>query len=214
MCCESIAISLTSTRARSICMGSHSVNRQTWNSRLYPGQLRLVLDLASWPEQCMYELEGAQRVYISTKYTIMLWCTRLHVYISTSLVMYLRSRRLPNDVIDNDGVLWRHWHVRKIHRKRCWHFCTFLHNPHVHFEPDYVARKPRKWRFQRYIGRTEIFSTFHTRIEYISVKTVISVYQCRAAMMPQSIYRLFTDWRKEIKASHDIHQFTPFTWRI
>jgi len=38
------------------------------------------------------QLEGAQRVHISAKYTIMLWCTRLHVYISTSL---LRSRRLP-----------------------------------------------------------------------------------------------------------------------
>jgi len=40
------------------------------------------------------QLEGAQRVHISAKYTIMLWCTRLHVYISTSLIMYLHSRRL------------------------------------------------------------------------------------------------------------------------
>jgi len=35
-------------------------------------------------------------------------------------------RANDNDVIDNDGVLWR---VRKIHRKRCEHFCTFLINP-------------------------------------------------------------------------------------
>jgi len=41
------------------------------------------------------KLEGAQRVHISAKYTIMLWSTRLHVYIRASLVMYLRSRRLP-----------------------------------------------------------------------------------------------------------------------
>jgi len=30
-------------------------------------------------------------VHISAKYTILLWCTRLHVYVSTSLVMYLCS---------------------------------------------------------------------------------------------------------------------------
>jgi len=49
---------------------------------------------------------------------IMLWCTRLHVYIHTSLVTYVRSRldKTPandNNVIDNDGVLWHHWRVRK-----------------------------------------------------------------------------------------------------
>jgi len=43
----------------------------------------------------LWQPEGAQRVHISAKYMILLWCTRLHVYISTSLVMYLRSRRLP-----------------------------------------------------------------------------------------------------------------------
>jgi len=32
-----------------------------------------------------WKLEGAQRVHISAKYMIMLWCTRLHVYISTPL---------------------------------------------------------------------------------------------------------------------------------
>jgi len=54
------------------------------------------------------------------------------------------------------------------------HFCTFLLNPHFDFEPDYIVRKPRQRRFQQYIVRTEIFSTFHARVEYISVKTVIS----------------------------------------
>jgi len=52
---------------------------------------------------------------------------------------------------------------------RLWHFCTFLHNPHFDFEPDYVIRKPQKQGFQRYIVWTEIFSTFHARVEYISV---------------------------------------------
>jgi len=41
------------------------------------------------------KLEGAQRVHISAKYTIMLWCTRLHVYVRTSLVMNVCSRCLP-----------------------------------------------------------------------------------------------------------------------
>jgi len=34
-------------------------------------------------------------VHISAKYTIILWCTRLHVYIRTSLVLNVCSRRLP-----------------------------------------------------------------------------------------------------------------------
>jgi len=45
---------------------------------------------------------------------------------------------------------------------------------------------------------------FKHDVEYISVKTVISVYGRRAPMTPQSIYRLLTDGRKENKASHDI----------
>jgi len=119
-------------------------------------------------------VEGAQRVHISAKYTIMLWRTRLHVYISTSLCTCAvdASPANDNDVIDNDGCGVTGM-CGKIHLERCWHFCTFLHNPHFDFEPDYVIRKPRKWGFQRYIVRMEIFSTFHARVEYISVKTVI-----------------------------------------
>ena len=83
--------------------------------------------------------------------------------------MYLRN---DNDVIDNDGCGVTGV-SGKINLERCWHFCTFIHNPHFDFEADYVIRKPRKGRFQRYIVRTEIFSTFHARVEYISVKTVI-----------------------------------------
>jgi len=59
-------------------------------------------------------------------------------------------------------------------------------------------RKPRKRRFQWYIVRTEIFLTFHARVEYISVKTVISGYTDAAQRwVPQSIYRLLTDGRKD-----------------
>jgi len=39
------------------------------------------------------QLEGAQKVHISAKYTIMLSCTCLHVYIHASLVMYVRVHR-------------------------------------------------------------------------------------------------------------------------
>ena len=49
------------------------------------------------------------------------------------------------------------------------HFCTFLLNPHFDLEPDYITRKPLKHRFQLYIVRMEILSTFHTRVEYIYV---------------------------------------------
>jgi len=87
-------------------------------------------------------------------------------------------------------------------------FCTFLHNPHFDFEPDYVIRKPRKRGFQRYIVRTEIFLTFHARVEYISVKTIIGQIDLPtpcAAMTPQSIYRLRTDRIKHHSISPTIH---------
>jgi len=48
------------------------------------------------------------------------------------------------------------------------HFCTFLLNPHFDLEPDYIIRKPIKRRFQRYIVHTEIFLTFHARVERVS----------------------------------------------
>ena len=129
--------------------------------------------------------------------------TRLHKH----LPMYLHSRRLPMIMTSSitTAVAWLaclEW---------CWHFCTFLHNPHFDFEPDYVIRKPRKGRFQRYIVRTEIFSTFHTWVEYISVKTVIGQIDLptpHAAMTPQSIYRLLlTDGQQasQYPAVHCVH---------
>jgi len=144
----------------------------------------------------------------------MLWCTRLHVYISTSLCTCAvdASPANDNDVIDNDGCgVTGVFLCGKIHLKRCWHFCTFLHNPYFDFEPDYAIRKPRKWGFQRYIVRTERFSTFHARVEYISVKTVIGQIDLptpRAAMTPmtqQSIYRLHTDRIKHHNISPAVH---------
>ena len=51
------------------------------------------------------------------------------------------------------------------------HFCTFLLNPYFDLEPDYI-RKPIKRRFSQYLVRTEILSTFHTRVEYISGRTI------------------------------------------
>jgi len=44
--------------------------------------------------------------------------------------------------------------------------------PHFDLEPDYIIRKPMKHRFQLYIVRTEILSTFHTRVEHISRRTM------------------------------------------
>ena len=51
--------------------------------------------------------------------------------------------------------------------------CTFLLNTHFNLELDYIVRKPMKHRFQLYIVRTEIFSTFHARVEYISWRTIL-----------------------------------------
>jgi len=52
------------------------------------------------------------------------------------------------------------------------HFCTSLINPHLDLEPDYIIRKRIKRRFQQYLVRTEIVSNFHTRVEYISRRTI------------------------------------------
>jgi len=54
-----------------------------------------------------YELEGTQRVHISTKYTMMYTSTRLRKHLPTYAVDV--SLANDNDVIDNDGVLWHHW---------------------------------------------------------------------------------------------------------
>jgi len=52
------------------------------------------------------------------------------------------------------------------------HFCTLLLNSHFDLEPDYIIRMPIKRRFQWYIVCTEIFVTFHARVEYISRRTI------------------------------------------
>ena len=65
------------------------------------------------------------------------------------LPMYLRSRPSPandNDVIDNDGCGVTGM-SGKIHLKRCWQFCTFLHNPHFDFEPEVRHQKAKKGSF-------------------------------------------------------------------
>ena len=46
---------------------------------------------------------------------IMYTSTRLHTRLASNVRAQLRNAN-DNDVIDNDGVLWR---VQKIHRKRC-----------------------------------------------------------------------------------------------
>jgi len=52
-------------------------------------------DAVCWMTDRTFELklEDAQRVHISTKYTIMLLRTHLHVYIRASLVMYVHVQR-------------------------------------------------------------------------------------------------------------------------
>jgi len=148
-----------------------------------------------------HKLEGAQRVHISAKYTIicyMLSCTRLHVYIRASLVMFVRSRRLPTIMTSSTFVAVRRAVAcAENPLEMALHFCTFLLNPHFDLEPDYIVRKPMNHRFQRYIVHTEISSTFHARVKYISVKTCSYIRQNGfAAMTSQSIYRLRTDTQK------------------
>jgi len=53
---------------------------------------------------------------------------------------------------------------------------TFLQiscKPNINLELDCIIGKPMKRRFQRCIVLMEILSTFHTGIEYISVKNTL-----------------------------------------
>ena len=82
------------------------------------------------------------------------------------------------------------------------HFCTFLLKPHLDLEPDFIIRKPIKRRFQQYLVRTEILSTFHTRVECTSRRTIrYSAHSNECAQTDKS--------ENSICAS-----FTTFTWRI
>jgi len=81
------------------------------------------------------------------------------------------------------------------------HFCTFLLNPHFDLEPDCIIRKPMKRHFQWYVIRTEIFSTFHTEIQYVIPPIHTNGTECAHTHTHKS--------ENIISAS-----FTPFTWRI
>jgi len=50
----------------------------------------------------------------------------------------------------------------------CYIFCKFLLNSYHNLEPVYIIKKPIKRRFQQNLVCTEILSTFHTRVKYIS----------------------------------------------
>jgi len=49
------------------------------------------------------------------------------------------------------------------------HFCQLLSKLSIDLELEYIFGKPMKCTFQWYIVYTEILSTFHTQVEYISV---------------------------------------------
>jgi len=58
----------------------------------------------------------------------------------------------------------------------CWIFAVeFSHislKPHINLELECIFWKPMNRWFQRYIVRTEILSTFHAWVKYISVKQI------------------------------------------
>jgi len=67
---------------------------------------------------------------------------------------------------------WRHHCMECCGKSILRDFFTFLLKPHFDLEPDCIVRKPIKRRFQQYLVHTEILSTFHTRVKYISRRTI------------------------------------------
>ena len=88
------------------------------------------------------------------------------------------------------------------------HFCTFLIKCHSNLEPDDIVRKPMKHRFQWYIVHTEILSTFHARVEYISGEQYV------IPLLEDWTECSQTDTHRHTKVKTVSSSFTPFTWRI
>jgi len=79
-----------------------------------------------------------------------------------SLCGVVRSRRLPTIITSS---------LHGMCRKSILHgisvtFSYISQKPHFDLEPEYISRKLIKRRFQQYLVRTEIMSTFHARVEY------------------------------------------------
>jgi len=56
----------------------------------------------------------------------------------------------------------------------CYRFAQiFALKPSIDLELKYIFGKPMKRRFQRCVVRTEMLSTFHTRVEYTSVQKYV-----------------------------------------
>ena len=65
-------------------------------------------------------------------------------------------------------------------------FCTFLLKPNVDLEPDFIIRKSIKRRFQQYLVRTEISSTFYRRIHFSANNTSFCPLKGMGAQMPRN----------------------------
>jgi len=131
--------------------------------------------------------------------------TRLH----TRLVMYVRSKRLPT-IMTSSPHARRAVACAENPSEMVLHFCTFLLNTHFDIEPDYIFRKPIKRRFQRYIVRTEIFSTFHARVEYSTSFRPFKPMGLSAHRHTHTHTHTHTHKTENIVST----SFTPFTWRI
>jgi len=71
-------------------------------------------------------------------------------------------------------------------------------------EPDSIVRKSIKWRFQQYLVRTEILLTFHTRVEYISRRTIRhSAHSNECAQTHRQTDR--QKWKQYICQFHSVH---------
>jgi len=94
-------------------------------------------------------------------------------------------RKRPHLRSTNFGPRFGRWRsarplVRILHRAaerpfcvyQLLHFCQLLSNPSIDLEIEYIFGKPMKRRFQWFILRTEILSTFQVRVDYISVQKI------------------------------------------
>jgi len=158
-------------------------------------------------------LEGIQRVHMPAKYTIILSCTRLHVYIHASLVMYVRVEwqkwaREHCLIQASPGssqieCLWHHTSSRRL-LDFAWYNCYIF----VHFSS--TPLRSWTWLYRKKANKTT-FPTIHcpygnipnfSHTSWIHFSAV-----CPFKPMGLSAHRRTDKSKNSMSAS-----FTPFTW--
>ena len=129
---EKLKLRICSSTGRSLATGIDSrFSSSFWvSNRCLCKRSESACDLDSVKEETQKVIRRrSESAYIRQVHDNVIMHTSIHVYICTSLVMYVRSRRLPMLMTSSLHARRAVWHVQKIHRKRCKIFVHFSSTP-------------------------------------------------------------------------------------